>query len=272
MRAGWTTRTSTKPTSEHGYVLNRLSSDEEQRFEAHLVACAACQDAVESELALRDGLRELSRSNEASSTATTMLPGRRAWRPAPVLALAASLLLAVSAILAVQLRRIAGERDVARAEVVDAQQRRSDAERTAANLASRLAQAGEQAADARASTDRGASAAVFALTMTRGAADGSGVPASRIRIGGAKWIVLTVDLARPANAAQFLATLSDARSGAIVWSGGPFEAARAETLTLALDAALLHPGDFVLRLERRLADARPTPEGRYSFRVEAPGR
>jgi hypothetical protein len=78
--------------------------------------------------------------------------------------------------------------------------------------------------------------------------------------------------ARPADSAQFAATLSDARSQAIVWSGGPFEAAAPDTLTLALDAALFRPGDFVLTLERRLADGRSQPEGHYPLRVTAPGR
>jgi hypothetical protein len=253
------------------YVLHRLSTDEEERFEAHLLACAACQDGVESELELRDSLHDLSGLNEVGALATRPSPGRRIW--APVLAVAASVLLVVSAALAIQLRRVKVQRDAATAEAVDAQHRRSDAEQSAASLAARLAQSVRQPAAADpASSDRGAQAAVFALTMTRAAGAVNGAHVTPIRVTGAKWIVLMVDLARPASSAQFVATLSDAESHATVWSGGPFEAVAPETLTLALDAALFHPGDFVLRLERRLADGRATLEGQYSLRVTAPSR
>jgi hypothetical protein len=126
------------------------------------------------------------------------------------------------------------------------------------------------ATESQAASDRGATATVFALTRARGAKAENGSPANRLQIGGAKWAVLTLDLARPADSDRFVATLSDVESGTAVWSGGPFETAAPETLTLALDAALLHPGDFVLRLERRLADGRSTLEGQYSFRVMAP--
>jgi hypothetical protein len=254
------------------YVLHRLSTDEEERFEAHLLACAACQDAVESELELRDSLQDLSASDAVGALTTRPSLERRIW--APVLAVAASALLVVSTALAFQLRRISVQRDAATAAAVDAQHRRSVAEQSAASLAARLAQSARQAAAADpASSDRGAPAAVFALTMTRAAgAENNGAGPTRIRVAGAKWIVLTVDLARPASSAQFVVTLSDAESHAAVWSGGPFEAAAPETLTLALDATLFHPGDFVLRLERRLAGGRSTLEGQYSLRVTAPGR
>jgi hypothetical protein len=163
------------------------------------------------------------------------------------------------------------QRDAATAEAVDAQRRRTDAEQSAASLAARLAQSTRPAAAADpASSNRGAQAAVFALTMTRAAGAGNDAHVNRIRVAGEKWIVLMVDLARPASSARFVATLSDAESHAAVWSGGPYEAAAPETLTLALDAALFHPGDFVLRLERRLADGRATLEGQYLLRVFAP--
>ncbi len=249
------------------YVLHGLSTDEEQRFEAHLLTCAACQDAVESELALRDGLRDLPRFSEAGVTASKASPGQIRL-PAWVLAVAASALLVVSGALAIQLRRISAQRDTATAKAVDARRQRDDIERSAAGLAARLAQAERQReAGGRASSDRGAPAAVFALTMTRSAGLENSPPANRVRIGRAKWIVLTLDLATQADSSQFVATLSDTQSHSTVWSGGPFEPVAPDTLTLALDAALLHSGDFTLRVERRLAGGRVTPEGEYTFRV-----
>jgi putative zinc finger protein len=224
------------------YVRHRLSTDEEQRFEAHLVDCSTCQDVVEHELALRDGLRALSISSRPDVPASRV----GASRFVPALALAASALLVVAGAMAFQLQRIVRQRDVAKAEAADARQK-LEAETSAARV------------------DLLAQAAVFELTMTRGG-DGSS-PANRVRVDGAKWIVLTVDLARPADSDQFVATLRSATSPAATWSGGPFKATTPDALTLALHASLFQPGDFVLTVDRRLADGRATPEGRYTFRV-----
>jgi hypothetical protein len=224
-------------------------------------------------LALRDGLRELARTSEAGVAAPAPSPGRHLWRTEKLWTVAASLLLVLCATMTVQLWRISVQRNAARAQAIDLQHQRSEAERSAADLAARLAQLERPtAAESQAASDRGATAAVFALTRARGPKTANGPSANPLRIGAAKWAVLTLDLARPADSAWFVATLSDVQSGAAVWSGGPFDTATSETLTLALDAALLHPGDFVLRLERQLADGRSTLEGEYSFRVVAPVR
>jgi hypothetical protein len=237
------------------YVRHRLSEDEEQRFEAHLVECASCQDAVEHDSAFRDGLSEL--PWQRSSAASTSAPAR-SWRPATlVLAVAASVLLVLSAILVVQLLRVSLQRDAATTQAADARRGQDKAEQSLTALAARLPKAPSPAASA---------AAFFALAMTRGAA-GSAASTNQLRIGNAKLVVLAVDLARPADAARFSASLIDARSHEEIWSGGPFEAAAPETLTLVVDAGLLRPGDFMLRLERRADDGRVAPEGEYVFRV-----
>ena len=71
---------------------------------------------------------------------------------------------------------------------------------------------------------------------------------------------------------QVVATLTDVQSHTAIWSGGPFDATDSDTLTLAIDATLLHAGDFVLGVERRLASGRSEPEGRFPFRVTASAR
>ena len=254
------------------YAMRRLPAHDEQQFEAHLIACAECQDAVQSEMDLRNGLRDVS----ASAGVAT---GRRgstssAISPTMALAAAASILLAVSAALGVKVARLSSQLNSTTAAVEGANRRSESAERSAAALAARLAEA-ERAAAApgpAALAARGVPVSVFALNLTRSAGDANGTPDNRVRIGsGVQRIVLSIDLARPAESAQYLTTLYEEAGRAVVWSGGPYQTST-DTLSMGFDAALFHSGDYVLRLERRTPDGHATPAGQYRFRVTTPSR
>jgi hypothetical protein len=256
---------------ESRYVMRRLSADEEQRFEAHLVECPECQGVVQSEIDLRDGLRDVSIADTPGVAARRGVWNRIALGRPVVLATAASILLVVSAALAMTLVRVSGRLDRATAAAADAGRRAEESARSANELLARLAQA-ERRSEAPPAPlgERGGAAAVFALNLARSPAGDSGAPDNRLRIGSAAtWIVLSVDLAQQPESARFLTTLREAPSGLVVWSGGPFEMSSSETLSIALDAALLHPGDYVLELERPTSDGRPADAGRYRFRVTA---
>jgi hypothetical protein len=251
------------------YVTRRLIADDERRFEAHLIECPDCQDSVQIELDLRDGLREVSTADGPGAAGRRTSSSLVASGPAALLATAAAILLAVAALLAVNLVRVTGQLGAATSEVDKARRDADQSARSAAAALGRLADAQlGSTAPAEASHDRGVLVAVFGLSTSR-SASGDDAPPNLVRIGNAtKWVVLSVDLA-PGQSARFLTTLREESSGAVAWSGGPFEASPPETLSVALEADLLHAGNYVLSLDRRTSDGTTTPAGRYRFRVAA---
>jgi len=252
------------------YVTRRLLADEERQFEAHLVQCPECQDSVQIELDLRDGLRDVSTTDGPGAVGGRRMSSVVASGPAALLATAAAILLAVAALLTVNLVRVTGQLGAATAEVDKARRDADQSARSAAAALERLAAAQlGSTSPTEASDNRGGLVAVFALSTSR-SASGDDAPPNLVRIGGAsKWVVLTVDLAPHGESARFLTTLREESSGAVAWSGGPFEASPPETLSVALDAHLLHAGNYVLSLDRRTSDGTTAAAGRYRFRVAA---
>jgi len=223
------------------YVMRRLSSDEEQAFEDHLLDCAECQDEVEREVDLRDGLRRVPQLRG--------LPRGVRDRPTlamPLLAAAAAVLLVVSATLAITLRRTVSELRATEAAAGELERRAASADDSARTLATRLAAAERLAATA----EKSASAAIVFLTTARGAA-GDDAAVNRVTISaGITSVVFSIDLGRPAGSAEYTAAVADA-AGAEIWRGGPFHPYSQEALAVTMDAALLHDGDYVISLERR---------------------
>jgi hypothetical protein len=228
------------------YVTRRLSSDEERAFEEHLVDCAECQDDVEREIDLRDGLRQLPppRSEPRSVREQRALG-------VSLLAAAAAVLLVVSATLAITLRSTSSELRAARAAASELERRAASADSSAAALSARLAAAERLGAAA----EKSAATAIVFLTSVRGASGGRDA-INRVTIaGGITSLVFSIELDQPARGAEFTASVADA-AGSEIWRGGPFRAYAPDALAVSVDAAPLHDGEYVLTLERRAQDGR----------------
>jgi hypothetical protein len=233
------------------YVMRQLSPEEEEAFEAHLIDCAECQEDVQTEMDLREGLRAQSRPGTPVRTG--------AYR---FLAAAAAVLLAVSAALGVRLWHTESDLRAARGNAGNLERRAESAERAAAALAARRGNT-----EARALTDKGAAATILFLTAVRGSSTGESGPVNRIAIAdGIKSVVLSIDLSQPADSATFTASLRTA-AGVEVWTGGPLRPYSPNTLAIAIDAAVLRPGDYVVALQRHSPDGRTTVLEPYAFRV-----
>jgi hypothetical protein len=252
------------------YVAGRLPDGEEREFEAHLVDCQQCLDAVESEMSLRDGLRIVGSESAPQPAAPAAPPPSTAPRAHAFLRAAAAVLLAVSVGLGASLARSTGELRDARAARIEQQHRAEQAEQTAGALEKRLADR-PAPSDARTAsrTEPVLPAAVFALTTVRGSGSADVDPVNRIRIdGGAKLVVFSLEIPPVTAAADYEVSLKD-RAGRLVWSGGPFPPSPSDSLGVAIDPALLPGGDYVLELSQRSAAGRLTLIGRYPFRVAA---
>jgi hypothetical protein len=238
------------------YVMRQLSAEEEEAFEAHLIDCVECQEEVQTEMDLREGLREQSRPGTARRTGAHRF-----------LAAAAAVLLAVSAALGVRLWHTESDLRAARVSAGDLERRAESAEHAAAALAARRGDT-----EARALPGTGAAATILFLTAVRGSSAGDSGPVNRIAIAdGIKSVVLSIDLSQPADSATFTASLRTV-AGAEVWTGGPLRPYAPNTLAIAVDAAVLRPGDYVVALQRHAPDRGTTVQEAYAFRVIGPPR
>jgi hypothetical protein len=250
------------------YVARRLTDGEEQDFEAHLVDCQTCIDAVESEMSLREGLRQVGSEFKVNGP----LPAApRSFRATPAyvfLQAAAAVLLAVSVGLGAWLSRSTAELSAARTERDQLQRRARQAEQSATVLERRLADVAPPVKDAPAVSQAApvAPVAVFALTTVRGSSSADAAPVNRVQIdANAKLVVFSLEIPAVTAAGDYEVSLKD-RAARLLWSGGPFPPSSSDSLGVAVDRALLPAGDYVLELSRR-SPAGLTLIGRYPFRI-----
>jgi hypothetical protein len=249
------------------YVAGRLAADEERDFEAHVVDCGQCTEAVEQELALRDGLDAVAR--ERTTAPRPAAPVRR-WSPGTMwLKAAAALLLAVALGLAFSLARTASALDAALNEREEQRRRADDAARTAEGLERRHADLEARSErPPEPGVDRSAAGAlvptiVFALTAVRGAAGAIDTvtldPDQR-----APFVVLTVDL----PPGEYAVTLKDG-SGRDVWSGGRFRPSSQDVMAVAVERRVLADGRYTLDVHRRDAAGQAMLAARYPFQISS---
>lgn len=251
------------------YVMGRLGDEEERAFEAHLVSCQACIEAVASEVSLRDGLRAIAAESGSRLPVSAAAPRATAMRRYGWLQAAAAVLLAVAVGLGAWLWRSVAELDAARAERDRLQGRARQAEQSASALQRRLADGSSGDARAQPSAPRVVPAAVFALTTVRGSSSADAPPVNRIHLApGVTLVVFSVDVPPTAGSAAYDVSLKD-RAARVLWSGGTFPTSSSDSLGVAIDRALLPDGDYVLELWRRSPGAVGLIS-RYAFRVEAP--
>jgi hypothetical protein len=252
------------------YVAGRLPDGEEREFEAHLVDCQQCLDAVESEMSLREGLRIVGSESAPQPAAPAAAPPYTATRAYVFLQAAAAVLLAASIGLGAWLWRSTAELGAARAAGAELQRRAEQAEQSAKALEKRLADAPVPVNDARTAPRQTpvVPAAVFALTTVR-SSSANDSPVNRIRIdGNAKLVVFSLEIPSVTASGDYEVSLKD-QAARLLWSGGAFPSSPSDSLGVAVDPALLPAGDYVLELSHRSAAGRLTMIGRYPFRVAA---
>jgi hypothetical protein len=251
------------------YPMGRLTPEEEELFEEHLLECADCRRQVEWEEDFQGALRTVA----AEQPVPAVLPWRPRRTAAPwwLLAAAALLLILPSVWLLRERTKLQGE--VARLQAAaerpavpvptpappippeGERQRLAEELKTERDARTRLA---EQLAKL---TQPQVNTAIFSLGLVRGEDT-----AARIDLGpGPEWIVLSVEL--PAEESpSYRATLATA-AGHTVWKGEGLKAGADGTVTISLYSTLLEPGGYKLRLEAVDANGRAAPAGEIPFRV-----
>jgi hypothetical protein len=262
------------------YLMGRLTPEEEELFEEHLLECQDCRRQVEWEEDLQNSLHAVAAdAADTAARAAIVRVGLLAWlarhRAAGWLLAAAVLLLLAFPILGItgllrEQARLRGQIAQLQSAVArprpqptpppappDPERGKLEAElRTERDARSRLA---EQLARL---TQPQVNTAIFSLGLVRG---GEG-PANRIALRrDPEWIVLAVEL--PAEEApSYRATLATA-AGRTVWKGEGLKAGADGTVAIALYSTLLDPGAYRLKLEAVDAKGHASPAGEIAIQV-----
>jgi hypothetical protein len=249
------------------YVAGRLTLEDEERFEEHLIECRECRERVAWAEDMRDSFQALGAEETAKTVQLGLLARLARRRRAVGWGLAAALLLlALPGWLLIDRRRLqselaaariaaahpvppapapapetAAERDRLAARQRDLEQQLAAAQARGAALAGRLA----------ALTQPQVNTAVVSLGVVRGE-----TTANRIAVGREpSWIVLSIELP-DAPAESYRATLVDAH-GKTVWQGGGLQPTASDTVVLTVYSDLLTPGSYRLRLATSPKDPHP---------------
>jgi hypothetical protein len=261
------------------YVLGRLTSEEEERFEEHLLECPDCRLQVEREDDFQDSLHAVA-AEEAARAATRVgviaWLGRRSALRGWLLAAALLLLAALPLWLLRERSRLQGQ--IGQLQAGLAHPPAAPAPAPAAPVPSGdpaekeklLAEiAAQKDANSRLSEQLArlsrpqVNVPIFSLGFLRGD-EGT---ANRVELGKApQWIVLLVELP-PETAKSYRATLA-AAGGKTVWEGGGLIPTADGTVTLSLDSAELEPGPYRIRLTGVDAQGRTAPAGEIPFEVK----
>lgn len=257
------------------YVLGRLTPEEEERFEEHLLECPECRLQVEREDDFQESLHTVAAEEAVRATARigliAWLGRRRGW-----LLVAALLLLAAFPLWLLRERsRLQSEigqlqADLAHPPTVPVPAPAAPApsgdpaerEKLLAEIAAQKdasSRLNEQLA--RLSRPR-VNVPIFSLGFLRGD-EGT---ANRVTLGKEpQWIVLSVELP-PETAKTYRAALTTA-AGRTVWEGGGLIPNADGTVTLSLDSGKLEPGPYRLRLTGVDAQGKTAPAGEIPFEV-----
>ncbi|HXU31333.1 MAG TPA: zf-HC2 domain-containing protein [Thermoanaerobaculia bacterium] len=263
------------------YRSGRLDPDEEQRFEEHFFACAACQEELDHQRRFERGLQAMQAEDAAAPSVPEtpaarpegkLLRFRLPSRPAVWLALAASLVLAPILTFSWLWQSRAGlEREAAtwrgRAQLGEAERkalsvRLAQSERLAQESDEKARQLETQLAEAQAPPSGKAQLGpplaptadtpLLLLTHLRGTEPSAS--ANRLDLRKAQGIVqLALDAGDAAGFGSYRATLTDA-AGKKLFSGDALHPNALEVILLTFPRDFFAAGEYRLQLEGRRAD------------------
>jgi len=264
------------------YVLGRLTSEEEERFEEHLLECPECRLQIEREEDFQDSLHTVAAQEAVRATARAgVIAGTIAWlgRRSALRGwlLAATLLLLASLPLWLLRARSRLQGEIGQLQTALARPPAAPAPAPAAPIprcdpAAQEKLLAELAAQKDANSRLSEQLArlsrpqinvpIFSLGFLRGD-DGT---ANRVALGKEpRWIVLSVELP-PETAKSYRATLN-AAGGRTVWEGEGLTPNADGTVTVSLYSGKLEPGPHRLRLTGVDAQGRTAPAGEIPFEV-----
>jgi hypothetical protein len=266
------------------YLLGKLPPEEAARFEEHSMSCQECLDRLETAETLRLGLRTVAAHEIAAEAVKIGLLARLMRSRLAPLALTALLLIAVvpAGLLWRRAGRLEGELAQTREQVREALSRPAptpapdpDPDPEIGALRSQLDEQRLQAAAERQERERlskelekaGApriNVPVVPLSPERSAPGAS--PSTRISLSSSsELLVLSLEL----DATDFRSYSAHlAGSGTrTVWHVSGLRPDTQGSLTLALPATQLQPGDVTVRVEGLPAQGRPVPVADFSFRI-----
>lgn len=258
------------------YLLGKLSPEEAARFEEHSMSCSECLDRLETAEKLQLGLRAVAAREVASEAVKLGLLARLVRSRLAPFALTALLLAAVlpAGLLWRRAGRLEGELVQTREQLREERNRptptpapapasdnpelgalrsqleaeRQEKERLAAEL--------EKAGAPRINVP------VVPLSPERSAPGAE--PSTRISLSfSPELLVLLLEL-DATDFPRYRATLTGGRT---VWHLADLRPDTQGSLTLALPAVWLRPGDFTVRVEGFPAQGRPAPVADFSFRI-----
>jgi hypothetical protein len=260
------------------YLTGRLSPEERERFEAHLIDCAACIDQVEAVRALRSGLAWLDQAGElrlpgelgagglpsrARVGSTRRWAGPRWMHGAPWVAGAVCAAVLVAALWTATQRARQAESELAAQRSVAADAQRRLAEVQASEERERLARQELEHRLEGARTAPGRIPVLALMAMRGGERPTLQLPPVP------KPVVLSVEREDPPRFQAYRATLQSI-AGAQLWQDRVSPGSR-DAVFVALDSSLLPPGEYVLVLEGAAKGDRWAPVGRHAFRTVAAG-
>lgn len=253
------------------YLLGRLSPEEAARFEEHSMSCPQCLDRLETAEKLRVGLRTVAAREVASEAVKLGLLVRLVRSRLAPFVLTALLLAAVlpAGLLWRRAGRLEGELTRTREQLREERNRPAttpapdpeagalrgqlEAEhREKERLAAELEKAGAPRINV----------PVVPLSPERSAPGSE--PTTRISLSSSpELLVLLLEL----DALDFPAYRATVTGGGTAWHLAHLRPDAQGTLTLALPATRLRPGDFTVRVEGVPAQGRSAPVADFSFRV-----
>ncbi|HWM91322.1 MAG TPA: zf-HC2 domain-containing protein [Thermoanaerobaculia bacterium] len=273
------------------YVTGRLSPEDEEAFESHLLDCSECRSGVALADDLRGSIRTIA-AEDAARTAAQM--GVLAWLARRTRSSRAGLMMAallVVAALPVWLQadrmRLARELDEARTSAerpttaspqapipaAPSQTGNEEMERLAQELTQEKTRLEEELRQARTSetklneqlaqvTGPQVNTPIVSLGVVRGESD-----TNDVELGPSpEWIVLSLELSQVEHD-TYRATLLDSK-GRTVWQGQGLTPTASDTLNILLYSERLQPGAaYRFRLEGMEAGGRAVPAGEIGFRA-----
>lgn len=260
------------------YLLGKLSPEEAASFEEHSMSCSECLDRLETAEKLRLGLRAVAAREVASEAVKLGLLARLVRSRLAPFALTALLLVAVlpAGLLWRRAGRLEGELAQTREQLREALNRPTPApipDPEAGALRSQLAEQRRQAEAERQEKERLAAelektgeprinVPVVPLSPERSVPGAA--PTTRISLSSSpELLVLLLEL----DATDFPSYRATVTGGGTAWHLSHLRPDAQGTLTLALPATRLRPGDFIVRVEGLPAQGRSAPVADFSFRL-----